>query len=110
MSRLGTVLHLIYLKPRRRARNRGQRLGTVLHLIYLKRTYGQGCRRSCLGTVLHLIYLKHIGVEPSPPEGFGYCVTFDISQTFFQLESAFALFGYCVTFDISQTVQISQCS
>ena len=38
---------------------------------------------------------------------FGYCVTFDISQTAPETRQAVIQFGYCVTFDISQTVKSS---
>ena len=34
---------------------------------------------------------------------FGYCVTFDISQTLYMGLGIIVTFGYCVTFDISQT-------
>ena len=34
---------------------------------------------------------------------FGYCVTFDISQTAGAQVNVIERFGYCVTFDISQT-------
>ena len=37
---------------------------------------------------------------------FGYCVTFDISQTIIAPMSQVKAFGYCVTFDISQTRDI----
>ena len=78
---MGTVLHLIYLKLLRPSEIVKTSLGTVLHLIYLKHQTGELALPLCLGTVLHLIYLKLLSLYNQQDEQFGYCVTFDISQT-----------------------------
>ena len=75
------MLHLIYLKPKELAHCLPIRLGTVLHLIYLKPPGTHCLTHTGLGTVLHLIYLKPYPGIQSYNHLFGYCVTFDISQT-----------------------------
>ena len=55
------------------------RLGTVLHLIYLKLSVAVCAKASGLGTVLHLIYLKHEEVKDKLTPGLGtvsffYCL------------------------------------
>ena len=84
---LGTVLHLIYLKLMSSISFILASLGTVLHLIYLKQRVLSRMVILRLGTVLHLIYLKHIIKVLSHMITFGYCVTFDISQTHHHLYS-----------------------